>query len=92
MSRNHVALERRRWAKVRRQAFERDGYRCCECGRAGRLEAHHEPPLREGADPYDLDGIQTLCSTCHVDRHREDFLSAEQRAWRAYLGELAGDS
>ena len=61
MSRNHVKLSGRRWARVRVQAFRRDGYRCRTCHKPGSLEAHHEPPLKaEGADPYALDGIHDL--------------------------------
>ena len=70
MSTNHVKLNARRWARTRRAVFRRDGFRCHECGKPGRLEAHHEPPLRAGADPYDMDGVRTLCRSCHVDRHR----------------------
>ena len=89
MSRRHSRLDARRWARVRREAFERDGHRCTECGKAGRLEAHHEPPLRDGADPYDLDGIVTLCRGCHCERHRPDHETPGRAEWRAYLNELS---
>ena len=91
MSRNHIHLNPNRWAKVRRQAFARDGYRCTECGRAGRLEAHHEPPLRAGADPYDLDGIRTLCRACHIERHREDDMVPGRPAWLEFVSKMTGD-
>ena len=70
LSRNHVKLNARQWARTRRAAFQRDGYRCRTCGRPGALEAHHEPPLRDGPDPYDLDGVRTLCRGCHIELHR----------------------
>ena len=92
MSRNHVKLDPRRWAAARGAAFERDGYRCTECGKAGLLEGHHEPPLRAGdpdTDPYDLDGIRTLCRTCHVERHRPDDMTPGRAAWLAMVDELA---
>ena len=90
-SRFYAALDARRWARVRKAAFERDGHRCRSCGRAGRLEAHHEPPLRDGADPYDLSGIVTLCRECHIERHRNDRAhNPEREAWGAYVAELAG--
>ena len=92
MSRHHLRLNGRRWAKVRRAAFERDGWRCTKCGKAGRLEAHHEPPLRAGADPYDLAGIATLCRNCHIARHRPDDMVTGRMAWIDALAELVGKS
>ena len=82
MSLNHVKLATKRWARVRVQAFRRDGYRCRTCHKPGRLEAHHEPPLREGSDPYALDGIQTLCRGCHIRRHEADCTFPERLEWR----------
>ena len=92
MSRNHSKLNARRWALARLQAFERDGWRCTSCGRAGRLEAHHEPPLRAGADPYDLDGIMSLCRRCHIARHRPDDMVDGRAAWLDALAEMADES
>ena len=89
MSKHHTRLDARRWAKVRRQAFTRDSYRCTACGKAGRLEAHHEPPLRDGADPYDLDGIATLCRACHISRHRPDNMTPGRAGWLALVDDLA---
>ena len=67
MSRHHAAkLPSRAWARVRRVVFERDGYRCRQCGRAGRLECDHVIPLHRGGDPWALDNLQTLCGGCHV--------------------------
>ena len=89
-SRFYAKLDRRRWQWTRLKAFERDGWRCRECGAAGRLEAHHEPPLREGADPYDLAGIVTMCRTCHVEHHRGDRETPGRADWRAMVRELSG--
>ena len=89
MSNQHVTINRRRWEAVRRAAFERDSYRCLECGLPGALEAHHEPPLRDGGDPYDLAGVMTLCRQCHTDRHRRELTPAEA-AWRSLVDELRG--
>ena len=88
MSLHHLHLDSRRWARVRRQVFQRDQYRCTGCSGAGRLEAHHEPPLREGVDPYDVAGIVTLCRTCHIERHRPDNMTPGRSAWVDYLAEL----
>ena len=89
MSNQHVHINRRRWALVRRAAFERDSYRCRACGRPGRLEAHHEPPLRDGADPYDLAGIVTMCRGCHIEHHRAEDKTEDQLAWQNFVGDLA---
>ena len=91
MSRHHARLNARRWARVRRQAFDRDGYRCTVCGGAGRLEAHHEPPLRDGADPYDLVGIMSYCRACHIERHRGDDVTPGRPAWLEFVAEMAGE-
>ena len=48
MSRRHTHLNARRWDAVRRTVFERDGWRCRKCGRAGRLEVDHVVPLKRG--------------------------------------------
>ena len=90
MSRHHTRLKAHRWTLVRSAAFDRDNYRCTNCGRAGRLEAHHEPPLRAGADPYDLAGIRTLCRSCHIERHRPDAMTPGRAEWLALVDSMAG--
>ena len=45
MSRHHTHLDARRWGIVRRRVFERDGWRCVECGKSGKLECDHVAPL-----------------------------------------------
>ena len=90
-SRYFAALDRKRWALARLRAFERDGWRCSRCGRAGRLEGHHEPPLREGGDPYHVDGIVTLCRGCHIEHHRHEDEISGRAAWRALVSELADE-
>ena len=88
MSRKHRQLNARRWARVRRAVFRRDSYRCVQCGRPARLEAHHEPPLRAGADPYDVDGIRTYCRGYHIERHRPDDMTPGRSEWLTYLETL----
>lgn len=88
MSRRHARLDPRQWARVRRAVFRRDSYRCTKCGRPGRLEAHHEPPLRAGADPYDVAGVRTLCRSCHIERHRPDDMTPGRAEWLDYLEKL----
>ena len=80
-------LQARPWERTRRAAFERDGWRCVECGRPGRLEAHHITALHNGGAPYDLDNLETLCRPCHIDRHRRK-LSPGEAAWRVLVDDL----
>ena len=89
MSRNHDKLDPRRWVRARRAAFNRDGWRCRACGKAGRLEAHHVGRLDRGADPYDVAGLRTLCRPCHIELHQAEADDTPGRAaWRALVAEL----
>ena len=89
MSRRHTHLNARRWARVRRGVFERDGWRCVECGR---LECDHVTPLERepGQDPYDPNGLQTLCRGCHIAKTaRENTRPDPARdRWREMVEEL----
>lgn len=64
-------INARRWRPVRQAVLNRDGWKCTDCGKRGRLEVHHDPPLRDldlEADPdaaYHLDGLRTVCRSCH---------------------------
>ena len=81
------SLKGSRWDRVRRAAFERDGWRCVECGRPGRLEAHHIQPLHKGGAPFDLANLATLCRRCHIETHRRK-LTAGEAAWKALVSDL----
>ena len=75
----------KRWKLTRRKVMERDGYRCQNCGRAGRLECDHKVPLFKGGAPYDMDNLQMLCRKCHFNKtyqevNEKDYTgSGEQR-------------
>ena len=97
MSRKHpgskfyAALDRRKWQLLRLRIFERDGWRCCECGKAGRLECDHVIPLSQGGDPYNPGNLQTLCVTCHVAKTAEDAghgPDPAREAWRSLVAEM----
>ena len=93
MSHHHTHLNARRWAAVRRAVFERDGWRCFECGRAGRLEADHITPMQReaGQDVYDPNGLQTLCRACHIEKTRCENrrpLTPAELAWRSLIVEM----
>ena len=80
----------RRWQAVRRQVFMRDNFRCCHCGKPGALECDHVTPLQRqpGQDAWDLNGLQTLCRGCHVEKTRRENkreLGPKASAWKALL-------
>ena len=91
MSQHHARLDARRWAKVRRAVFERDGWRCRRCGKAGRLEADHVVPLDKDRkqDPYAVEGCQTLCRTCHIAKTADENTDPMRRPWRDWVREIA---
>ena len=95
MSRHHKSLNQRRWKAVRRAVFDRDGWRCVLCGRPGALECDHVTPLERepGQDPWDLNGLQTLCRACHLEKTTRENTRApgpKALAWRAFRDELGG--
>jgi 5-methylcytosine-specific restriction endonuclease McrA len=49
---------------ARRQAMQRDGNRCVECGSTQDLQVHHIVPRREGGS-HELSNLITLCAACH---------------------------
>ena len=93
MSKNHIRLNPTRWAAVRRRVCARDGWRCVKCGKAGRLEADHITPLQRepGQDPFDINGLQTLCRACHIEKTRRENrrpLAPAELRWRVLVTEL----
>lgn len=85
MKHNIDKLNSRRWKLARREALDRDGWRCVKCGKAGRLQVDHIQPLREGGDGYRLDNLQAICVSCHIDKTwAERGVTLEQRRWRSY--------
>lgn len=66
-------LDRKRWEAARQDCLLRDGNRCtaAEWDHApcrGDLVVHHIDP--ETPDPYELDGLLTLCRYHHLALHR----------------------
>lgn len=90
MSRHHC--HGRRWRRLRLVVLERAGYRCENCGRAGRLEVDHRRALQLGGDPWALENLQALCRECHAIKTRAERPRAEgpmRRRWREFVAELA---
>ena len=91
MTRHHTHLNTRRWDAVRRAVFERDGWRCVECGRAGLLEVDHVVPLKRGGDPWDPDNLQALCRRCHIEKTRRENRrppTPAEAAWQRLVVEM----
>ena len=90
-SRFHAELNRRRWARVRKAALRRSGYRSELSGLAGRLEVDHIVPLRRGGDPYSLDNAQVLTRDEHIRKTAGENRKPdpEREAWRALVAAIA---
>jgi len=50
-------------------AFERDGWKCVQCGSRDNLQAHHVKPVPKGQFDSSIihhtENLQTLCASCH---------------------------
>lgn len=57
------------WARCRRLALARDGYRCRRCGSTQALEIHHRSYAYPWHEHEHLEVLETLCSRCHARHH-----------------------
>ncbi len=92
-----VVIARKQWKGVRHAALKRDGFKCTECGRRGRLECHHVKPVRtHPLLAYELSNIAVLCVACHARHTRlEVGMGTEnpaREAWRGLVNELQSPS
>lgn len=54
------------WKNWRKAVFERDGYKCLDCGTGGYLEPHHIIPLKQTLSrAFDVTNGISLCRPCH---------------------------
>jgi len=54
----------------RAAVFERDGYKCQECGQGGTLNAHHIKSWASHPESrFDIENGVTLCFDCHAKEH-----------------------
>lgn len=97
MSRNHAGLNRRALDRWARAVKHRAGWRCENCGRAGKVEAHHRTPLDRGGAALDLANGACLCAPCHLlesrrdaRRRRVEAMTPAERQWGAMVAELQG--
>lgn len=75
------------WRRVRASILNRDGHRCRQCGRAGRLEVDHVRPLKDGGDRFDPRNLQALCRGCHIEKTRQE-RGGVRNPWDKMLEEL----
>ena len=95
MSRRHQRLDAKLSARVRRQALERDRWRCVRCGKAGRLECGHISPLDRGGDPWSPENLQSLCRACHIAktaRENRRALTPGEVTWRELVEKLEANA
>lgn len=83
----------KRWAQVRFLALRRDAFKCVKCDARGRLEVDHVESIRRAPErAYDLDNLQSLCTSCHSIKTNEEMgrvPNLAQRAWKIAVAELA---
>ena len=70
-----------RWKLLRRAVLDRDGWRCTECGRHGRMEVHHVRPTFQVSLMWDPANLRTLCRDCHFRLHRNASAMARAEAF-----------
>ena len=83
-------IDRKKWGRFRRRIFDARGWRCEECGRAGRLELHHVEHVQNGGAVFDPANVRILCRTCHQNVHRGEnpAKTPGRDEWRAFAREL----
>ena len=78
MSRFHLDAGAWALAKFRRKVLDARGWRCEDCGKAGRLELHHPLKLEHGGAALDDKNAKILCRGCHIQNHKRP---PPRRAW-----------
>lgn len=58
------------WAKLKRQAFERDGYKCVYCGDTAKHLDHILARLKGGQDS--LNNLVAACEHCNISKNCND--------------------
>ena len=91
-SRNHAALDQRRWRFVRRQVLARDNWEC-QCGEGDTHygnEVDHKIPLKDGGAAFDLDNLETLARGCHIEKTRRENTRPDpaRDEWRELINQM----
>ena len=76
------------WPRFRLMIFDRDGYRCVDCGRPGRLEASHDLPVWKYPHlEMDETNVKARCRPCHLAFDRRPTPPATV-AWRQLVRDM----
>ena len=70
--------------KLRHQVFQRDGYRCRECGATNkqtRLHVDHIKPVAKGGT-NDLSNLQTLCEACNRAKYTDEWVGGNYNSMK----------
>lgn len=65
--------------KLRHQVFQRDNYRCRECGATKeqtRLHVDHIKPVSKGGT-NDINNLQTLCEDCNLAKYTDEWIGGK---------------
>lgn len=66
---NRDSAEYKQWRKL---VYERDGYKCTQCGSKDKLNAHHLKSWKDFPElRYDINNGITLCEKCHIKLHQQ---------------------
>ena len=81
--------DRKVWRRVRLVVLNRDNW-SCRCGKTGgAMEVHHKV-RGGGVDPYDPEGLETVCRTCHFAVTADERAAPASRAWDVFVDEGMG--
>lgn len=71
--------------RIRHQVFQRDGYRCRECGASVKdgatLEIDHIKPVAKGGT-NDINNLQTLCKKCNRGKYTDEWIGGEVHKYK----------
>jgi len=63
---NHYLRNNREAKDWKRKVFERDGFKCLDCGSNKQLNAHHITSFKEDENRrFEINNGITICSKCH---------------------------
>ena len=77
------AHRQRAYRRMRKRILDERGWRCEDCGRAGRLELHHLVEVENGGtdEPFNL---RILCRQCHFATHNRK-PGPDRSGWKAEI-------